>query len=823
MRLILLLFTLLLVFKAQAETFLYFQNNTSSDVQVSTTSTLSNAYWVNSFSGTSESWRLKTKVLEVNRNVGITNGSTFFLTTTIVIDGQAVDLKIRLIGTFASSNIWCSASGPGFNHPWYDDRDHHDAAFTVNGKNYILKYQFDFVLGSINDDLFYVLHEVDAFEPDTSELSNAHVLNVLAYNLFMLTPPIGSSEETQRAQIVNNYIEGYDVVILNEVFYNSARNDELIPRLSTEYPFHSAVVSGSGFAEDGGVMIFSRWPILNEDQMVFSVCDGTDCLSSKGVMYVEINKLGMPYHVFGTHTQAWPDPTSIAVRLEQLGEMYAFMESQNIPLDEAVIFGGDMNVNKANSNQNLEYIPMLDTLQVTEPQYIGHAFTYDPNYNNYASGNVQEFLDYIFSENTHFCAYSTTNEPLILRHVESNDDFWDNNSLDLDLSDHYAVHGRLEYPYFVQQPNAQTVCANIPFQLEVDLSTPASYQWYENGQMINGATNATLQHSISSSATIYCEVNYGCGKLTSNSVQMSVLPSPATPTLSTSGSDMIVGNATGLVTWYRNNAVVPGISSLSYNTCISGNYYVVLSGANGCNSLPSNTISYQGGSILPVITLNNDSLYSSIASGNQWYNSQGAISGATAPIFSSCEEDDYYVIVSNGICTSLASNSVNLDLSPAAPSIVENNGVLLSSAFVGNQWYDDNGPIIGENGESFLPSSSGDYFVTTSDGRCTSELSAAYSYVKTGIRNREGNIGIQIFHNPIQNHELVFNLSQQAATNVEIAIYNNIGVRVHYQIAHQTVQQQDYSLDLNSLAAGVYFLHVKAGRNSISRNFMVKE
>ncbi len=79
-------------------------------------STLSSCYWVNNFSGTAESWRLKTNVVEVNRNVGISNGSDFYQTTSVVIDGQTVELKLTLTGTLTSSNIWCSASSPGFNH-----------------------------------------------------------------------------------------------------------------------------------------------------------------------------------------------------------------------------------------------------------------------------------------------------------------------------------------------------------------------------------------------------------------------------------------------------------------------------------------------------------------------------------------------------------------------------------------------------------------------------------------------------------------------------------------------------------------------------------
>ena len=809
-------------FFLKAGTFLYFQNNTSSDVQVSTTSTLSSSYWVNNFSGTSEAWRLKTKVFDVNRNVGITNGSSFYQTTSVVIDGQTISLKLKLTGTFTSSNIWCSASGPGFNHAWFDDYNFHAANFSVNGKDYTLKYQFDFVAGSIYADAYYVLHEVNAFEPDTTELTNPNVLNILTYNLYMLTPPIGSSEEIQRAAIVHNYIHGYDAIILNEVFYNTARNNELIPKLSIEYPFRSAVVDASGYPEDGGVMIFSKWPILDEDQMVYSVCDGSDCLSSKGVMYVKINKLGKPYHIFGTHTQAWPDATSIAVRLQQLGEMYAFMQSQNIPLLEPVIFGGDLNVNKANTNQNLEYFPMLDTLHVNEPTYLGHPYTYDPTYNNYASGTDFEYLDFLFSENTHFCAYSVTNEPFILRHVTSNDDFWDNNSLDLDLSDHYAVHGRFEYPIFTIQANNISVCPNDSFNLSVAINKPATYQWFMNGQVISGADSSTLSYAVAASGVFHCEASYGCSAMKSNNFQVTVNPSPNPATLALNGNNLVVTNATGTISWYKDNVLLTGISGTSYSTCASGDYYVVVNSTNNCPSVPSNTVTYVGTSTSPVITLINDTLYSSVPSGNQWYNGNGSIVGATNNYFSSCNAANYYVKIINGNCTSLASNSIYLDLVPATPTITELNHELHSSAASGNQWYDTNGPILNANADSFTPNASGNYYVIVNNGKCDSEASIVYNYTATGIRDRSNSLGISLLSNPVENHLLSFELLGIDASKITVQIFNAIGQNV-WNKEILSISNGVFQLDLKALNSGFYLLNIQQGRNSISRKFLIKD
>jgi len=62
----------------------------------------------------------------------------------------------------------------------------------------------------------------------------------------------------------------------------------------------------------------------------------------------------------------------------------------------------------------------------------------------------------------------------------------------------------------------------------------------------------------------------------------------------------------------------------------------------------------------PTITQQGNSLVSSSATGNQWYNSTGAIAGATAQIYLPMATEDYYVIVTNQYsCASDPSNVIH--------------------------------------------------------------------------------------------------------------------------------------------------------------------
>jgi C1A family cysteine protease len=63
---------------------------------------------------------------------------------------------------------------------------------------------------------------------------------------------------------------------------------------------------------------------------------------------------------------------------------------------------------------------------------------------------------------------------------------------------------------------------------------------------------------------------------------------------------------------------------------------------------------------VPVVTQNGDALGSSAETGNQWYDSNGTIEGATEQIYYPDHSDSYYVIVTNGSgCSSDPSNIVD--------------------------------------------------------------------------------------------------------------------------------------------------------------------
>ncbi|QUM86068.1 sphingomyelin phosphodiesterase [Moritella sp. 28] len=414
---------------AWAESDIYLTNNT---LQTVTLSIKQSGHHLNE----GEHWRqlaysvpplATVRYLNLNRNQGIVSGDDYYFDTTVTAeDGSSTTLKQKLIGTWTFSNIWHGAN----NSSWYDDRGIYSVNQDFIGENTTIAFKAEYA-SPTGDDFYYIIHPK---QPSASRGLNNN-LNVLAYNVWALIPGFASHSVPERLNQLKHKINGYDVIIFSELFDNSNRKI-FLDGLRAEYPYQTQVVDKPGF-EDGGVLIVSRWPIEKEVQMTFDECDKEDCLAAKGVMYAKINKGGNPYHVFGSHTQAWANQDNQETRVKQFTQMREFIDNQYISGAEPVIIGGDLNVDK--NKYPHEYDKMLSILGAEEVlRNGGYEYTYGGTVNNWASGG-NENLDYVLYSNSHLAPVSSSSKVLVPRSLHA-DVF-----TKYDLSDHFAITGNLTF------------------------------------------------------------------------------------------------------------------------------------------------------------------------------------------------------------------------------------------------------------------------------------------------------------------------------------------------------------------------------------------
>ena len=288
-------------------------------------------------------------------------------------------------------------------------------------------------------------------------------LKIASYNVFMLSRNLYPNwGQIQRADLISktNFLKNNDVIIFNEAFDNVA-STKLLENVKKEYPNQTPVLgrskngwdstSGSYSStvfEDGGVTIVSKHPIVKKEQYVYKNGCGEDYHSNKGFIYAKIEKNGQNVHVFGTHTQADDSSCSTGqaknIRTSQFKELKEYIKSKNIPKNEVVLIGGDLNVNKSHDGKYTdEYTKMLKELNVNSPHYKGHTATWDPKTNSIAKFShpnyEAEYLDYILVDKDHAQPNNWYNNALAVPSKPWSVTAHFKKYMYRDLSDHYPV------------------------------------------------------------------------------------------------------------------------------------------------------------------------------------------------------------------------------------------------------------------------------------------------------------------------------------------------------------------------------------------------
>ncbi|XP_070554661.1 uncharacterized protein [Ptychodera flava] len=312
--------------------------------------------------------------------------------------------------------------------------------------------------------------------------SPATTLKVLAYNIWELRylyAQRGQIERTCRIpQQIFEHHGDVDAIIWNEVIMGGCfPNDGIsLRQVLNQYGFvHHTKLLANGTRdmyrrpENGGIFISSRWPIVKEDEWIYkhTTEPSPDSLMSKGAAYAKIEKTVDSqtrfYHLFGTHLQAHEGDRYAEQRALQAKEMHTLMKKQNIPVDEAVIYGGDLNTDMYTSPDQWDQV--LQILEADMPPIVGPLNITDDNQNNDLihpnDTSWSKWIDYVIYSNQHLIPNNASQESIkyvdepfevcmrsslpARRHTYPYEVMCQQSWYVTDLSDHYAVLGRFDF------------------------------------------------------------------------------------------------------------------------------------------------------------------------------------------------------------------------------------------------------------------------------------------------------------------------------------------------------------------------------------------
>jgi hypothetical protein len=267
------------------------------------------------------------------------------------------------------------------------------------------------------------------------------------------------------------------------------------------------------------------------------------------------------------------------------------------------------------------------------------------------------------------------------------------------------------------QPASQTNCSGNPVTFTVVASNAASYQWYRNNSLINGARSASYTTSVE--ATYKVVVTGACGnQLTSNSVTLSASQPPSIVTQPTSQttcagvsvSFSVTANNAVTYQWYRNGFPITNANGPTYTTAVTGSYRVVVGGSCGSsvtstaasltvNSQPTVAAITGGSTVCVGSTLQ----LSDETAGGTWNTSNGLIasistrglvtgrSGGTVTITYRVGSNCGVTTVSKTVTVVAAPDVANIN---GASSVCIGSTITLSDASAGGTWHSSNTSVV---------------------------------------------------------------------------------------------------------------------------------
>ncbi len=134
----------------------------------------------------------------------------------------------------------------------------------------------------------------------------------------------------------------------------------------------------------------------------------------------------------------------------------------------------------------------------------------------------------------------------------------------------------------VSAQGSTTFCADGSVVLDAGNDPDLSYQWFLDGNAINGATASTLTADSTGTYTVVATSTGGCASDPSNSTDVTENPIPAEPVI-TQGTDTLYASGTGDFQWNLFGSPINGATDAFIETAISGDYTVTVT-VNGCSS-----------------------------------------------------------------------------------------------------------------------------------------------------------------------------------------------------------------------------------------------
>ncbi len=159
--------------------------------------------------------------------------------------------------------------------------------------------------------------------------------------------------------------------------------------------------------------------------------------------------------------------------------------------------------------------------------------------------------------------------------------------------------------------------------------------------------------------------------------------------------------------------------------------------------------------------------------------------------------------------------SISVNSIPPTPIITQNGLVLESNAPMGNQWYDQNGPIPGATDSIYIATNNGNYYVVLTLSGCSSYPSNTISIIASDIELIDTDVNVKVYPNPVSSELTIEIEGDTERFNVELL--NVLG-----QVLWRGNFIEQTRIQTNHLIPGVYLIKLES-KNTFEIIKIIKE
>ena len=147
---------------------------------------------------------------------------------------------------------------------------------------------------------------------NSEEILSRQKIKLLTYNFFLRPPPIKTnSDDYKEERLIDflDYLPDFDIICFQEMFgtFHDRKKKMIKAAKENGYLYYLSSKSPSFFSKfliDGGLLLISRFPIIDNKYITYDYGVMSDGMSQKGAIYAKIKIKDYYLCLFSTHLQA---------------------------------------------------------------------------------------------------------------------------------------------------------------------------------------------------------------------------------------------------------------------------------------------------------------------------------------------------------------------------------------------------------------------------------------------------------------------------------------------------------------------------------------